>query len=266
MPKYNKDRFDGQADTHDRRTGIPEEQCLAVARAVLRLTEASKGDLLLDLGAGTGLPGAWFPEVGFRYVGMDASAAMLKRFAERLTSSNDVELFLTDVDQRWPVTEKSARVVWSSRAAHLFDREHLIAESERVTRPGGAFVLGRVQREQHSMRRRLRDEMRARLAARGFEPTDGSQRHARILDSFSARGASVAPPVVAAAWQARHSAAEVLRAWENTSGLGGCELEPETKKQILAELRAWAEQNLTSVDEPFTSQEQFTLEIARLRS
>jgi SAM-dependent methyltransferase len=265
MPKYSAVRFDGQAETHEQRTGIPEEKCLEVARAIESLAAAAKNRLLLDLGAGTGLPGAWFPEVGFRYVGLDASEPMLKLFAERRQPSpGAVDLVLADVDGRWPVEDGTVDVVFSSRAAHLFDREHLVAEAERVAKPGAAFVLGRVQREKRGMRRRLRDEMRARLRERGFEPTDAGKAHERIVRALRERGAKPLPSTVAAAWQARHSAADVLNAWKTTSGLGGCELAPGSKEEILAELWIWAEKNLDSVDAPLSSEERFTLEAVRM--
>jgi hypothetical protein len=267
MLKYSAVRFDGQAETHDRRTGIPEEKCLEVARAVASLGGAVQDELLLDLGAGTGLPGAWFPDVGFRYVGLDASEPMLKLFAERRPPrAGSMELVQADIDQRWPVADRTVDVVFSSRAAHLFDREHLVAETTRVGRAGATFVLGRVQRDRGSMRRRLRDEMRTRLVQRGLDPTDAGRQHERILDAFCRRGASRLASVVAAAWRAEHSAAEVLEAWKTTSGLGGCELAPDVKQQILDELWSWANDHFESVHAVQASEERFTMEAVRLGS
>ena len=265
--KYNASRFNNQAGTHDQRTGIPEASCLEIAQAVVVMTRSGRGEVLLDLGAGTGLPGSWFPDVGFRYVGLDASQPMLDLFAaRRVLRADSVELRLADIDDRWPVEDRSVGVVFSSRAAHLFDREHLVSETERVTKSTATFLLGRVVREESSMRQRLRDEMRARLKERGFRPTDAGTRHTRILESFQERGASSLVPVTAAKWLTRHSAAEVLSAWELTSGLGGCELSREDKWAILDELWVWAEKNLNSINEAFPTEERFVVEGVRLEA
>lgn len=265
MQTFSAERFNRQANTHDTRTGIPEHQCIEIARAVRALTESSKNELLLDLGAGTGLPGAWFTDEGFRYIGLDASESMLKLFAQRRTSFPDtVELVLANVNERWPVTDATVGVVFSSRAAHMFDREHLADETERVGRPGVLFILGRVQRENNSMRKRLRDAMRTCLIERGFQPAAAGREHARILEEFCKRGATLLPTVVAAKWNAGHSAEKVLNSWTSTPGLGGCELAPMVKQEVMMELWSWAEKYFDSIETVYSSEERFTLEAVRL--
>ena len=72
-------RFDRGAATYDARSGIPVEQRSAIVRAVAQLSGIVAGDVLLELGAGTGQLGAEFPALGVRYVGLDRSAPMLEQ-------------------------------------------------------------------------------------------------------------------------------------------------------------------------------------------
>ncbi len=221
------------------------------------------GGVVLELGAGTGQLGALFPALAVEYIGLDASAPMLKVFEERLPAAKppSIRLIRTDVDRDWPVQSMSVRAVFSSRAAHLFDQAHVVAETLRVAHPAGAtFTLGRVQRDAHGIRSRLRREMRSLLAARGFSPRDGERGQRSILDAFRARGATPLGPIVAAAWAVRSTAANVLDAWREKPGLGGIEPPQETKDAILAELADWAATRFGSLDAPHEAEERYVLE------
>jgi hypothetical protein len=78
--------FDSQAATFDQRAGLSEPHCQAIAQAVLRLAEARHGDLVFEVGAGTGILGTWFVRSALRYVGLDLSQRMLASFHRRLPS------------------------------------------------------------------------------------------------------------------------------------------------------------------------------------
>ena len=131
------ERFDGQAAGFDGRAGLPANAATAVARAVLEIAAPGPDGLLVELGAGTGEVGQRLVE-SIRYVGLDRSGAMLELFSAKLVSADDarVRLSRTDVNGRWPVSDGSVDVVFASRVAHLLDTEHLLAELQRVCRPG----------------------------------------------------------------------------------------------------------------------------------
>jgi ubiquinone/menaquinone biosynthesis C-methylase UbiE len=253
-------RFDHEAATYDERAGIPVEQRVAIVRSLAALSGVAAGDVLLELGAGTGQLGACFPALGLHYVGLDASAPMLEVFERRIVAGEPVRLIHADVNARWPVQSASVHAVFSSRAVHLFDLEHVVAETLRVSLPGAAFVLGRVQRDEHSVRSVLRREMRAMLAARGFAPRDGARGQRRVLEAFRARGAVPLGPVAAATWPDQRSPIDVLEAWRRKTGLGGCEPPAEAKAAILAELQDWAAARFGSLHAPDTAEESYILE------
>jgi ubiquinone/menaquinone biosynthesis C-methylase UbiE len=259
-------RFDREAATYDARAGIPVEHHADIVRALAKLSGIQAGDVLLELGAGTGQLGACFPALGVHYLGLDASAPMLAVFQRRgPAAESSIRLIHADADVDWPVQSASVRAVFSSRAVHLFDLEHVVTEVSRVTLgPGATFTLGRVQREEGSIRSVLRREMRAMLAARGFVPRDGERGQRRVLEAFCARGAVPLGRVAAAAWPDHRSAMNVLDAWRAKPGLGGCEPPAEAKAAILGDLQDWAAARFGSLHAPDAAQESYILEGVRL--
>jgi len=255
-------RFDREAATYDSRAGIPVEKRSEIVQSLAKLSGLVAGDVLLELGAGTGQLGACFPALGLQYVGLDASAPMLEVFERhRPQGEPSVQLIEVDVDADWPVRSASVRAVFSSRAVHLFGLEHVVTETLRVALgPGATFTLGRVQRDEHSIRNVLRREMRAMLVARGFVPRDGDRGQRRMLEAFRARGAAPLGPIAAASWPVRSSATTVLDAWRAKPGLGGCEPPESSKAAILADLEDWAVARFGSLDAPDESEERYILE------
>ena len=266
MRRRTMNRFDREAETYDSRSGIPVDKRPEIVRSLAELSGVVRGDVLLELGAGTGQLGACFPALGVHYVGLDASAPMLEVFERRRPAgAPSIRLIHADADERWPVQSASVRAVFSSRAVHLFDLEHVVSETVRVTLgPGATFTLGRVQRAEHGLRTVLRREMRAMLAARGFVPRDGDRGQRRVLEAFRARGATALGPVTAATWPDRRSATDVLDAWRNKPGLGGCEPPAAAKAAILAELQGWAAARFGSLHAPDAAEESYILEGVRL--
>src|SRR5262245_28029664 len=101
--------FDVQADTFDQRAGIPAPFCQAIARAVVKLAGARPEDLLVEVGAGTGMLGAWLARAPLRYVGLDVSRGVLIAFHRRLSSHGSRSLLLqADADQQWPLANGAA--------------------------------------------------------------------------------------------------------------------------------------------------------------
>ena len=102
-------RFDVEAAT-DTRSAILVEKRPQIARSVAMLSGAAAGDLLLELGAGTGQLGVCFPALGLRYAGLDASARMLAVFAQRLAAdASRVRLIHANADADWDVETASVR-------------------------------------------------------------------------------------------------------------------------------------------------------------
>ncbi|HEV3073650.1 MAG TPA: class I SAM-dependent methyltransferase, partial [Thermoanaerobaculia bacterium] len=189
--------FDGQAPEFDRRVGLPESDCRAIAAAVIALAGAGKGDRVLEIGAGTGMIGRWFLDHPVRYVGLDRSRGMLEVFRRRPRAGR-AWLVQADGACSWPLPGGAARVIFSSRAMHLLPLAHVVDEVLRVAGPaptaasgasrgqgghgapsagGGVCLLGWVERDPESVKARMSREMQRLVRERGFTPrTAGSRR------------------------------------------------------------------------------------------
>ena len=120
--KYSPPSFDRQAHTYEQRVGLPEQVCREVVGAVLAIAHVQPNDLIVEVGAGTGMIGKWFVQSPIRYLGFDLSQAMLDVFRQHLDCQPDnLTLLQADGNQRWPLTDSTARVIFSSRTIHLLD-------------------------------------------------------------------------------------------------------------------------------------------------
>jgi ubiquinone/menaquinone biosynthesis C-methylase UbiE len=118
---------------------------LAIRDRIVELAEPHEDDLVVDLGAGTGLLAlALAPRVQ-ELVAVDISEQMLQRLddASAADGVNNVEPLLADL-RRLPLEDESATLVVSNYAFHHLDdpgKELALAEARRILRPGGRLVI-----------------------------------------------------------------------------------------------------------------------------
>jgi ubiquinone/menaquinone biosynthesis C-methylase UbiE len=254
--------FDGQAPEFDRRVGLPEGDCRAIAAAVIALARAGDGDRVLEIGAGTGMIGRWFLDHPVRYVGLDRSRGMLEVFRRRPGAAR-AGLVQADGARAWPLPAGSVKVVFSSRAMHLLPLAHAVDEVFRVAGDaGGACLLGWVERGAESVKARMSREMQRLVRDRGFAPRTAGSR--RFLAACRERGAAELPRTAVARWPARHSPRRSLASWRGKLGLGGLVLPPGVQESVLDELEAWALRTFGDLDAESTAEETYVLEGVRL--
>ncbi|HEX7335422.1 MAG TPA: class I SAM-dependent methyltransferase [Pyrinomonadaceae bacterium] len=254
--------FDGQAGLFERRAGLPEDCCRTITKKVIEIGEAGSGDLIVEIGAGTGQIGQWF-EAPVRYTGFDLSAGMLKEFRRHV----DCDLIQADANASWPLREGVARVIFSSRAMHLLQQEHVADEVFRVASSTGAtLVLGRVERDPESVRTRMAQEMNERLRRHGFAGRRGERHNRKLFELCCSRGAVALEPVAVAHWRVSASPRQSLDSWHALSGLGGIAVPAPTRAEILRELEDWAEQEFGGLDHEFESEETYVLKSLRVPS
>jgi len=230
------------------------------------LAQLGPGDTLLEIGAGTGQIGLALCQLPLRYVGFDASVAMLAVFERRRWESGRPTLLIhADGNNRWPANDGSVKTVFSSRAIHVLAVEHEVEEVFRVAAPNWAtLLLGRVQREKESLRARLRQEMRERLRQLGYASPEGRQKEREILDACVRRGAAPFEQRFMATWPVQHSAAQVLASWREKSRLAGLDIPGDVKENVLSQLTVWAKDAFGSLDAIHSAEEKYVLEGVRL--
>lgn len=253
--------FDGQAMFFDRRTGLPDECCRAVAKKIVE-TGGSHG-LIVEVGCGTGQIGQWV-EAQARYVGFDLSLNMLREFRRRLGSRQSPPLIQADANAAWPFADGAAVVIFSSRAVHLLEHEHIAAEIFRLASKVGATVLlGRVERTPGSVKERMAQEMNERLRRRGLKGRRGERRHRRLFEACERLGAEILEPVPVATWKVWASPRQSLDSWRSLKGLGGLPVAAETRAEVLDELEVWAAETFGGLERVSEFEETYVL--SRLR-
>jgi ubiquinone/menaquinone biosynthesis C-methylase UbiE len=254
--------FDAQAPEFDRRVGLPEAHCRAIAAAVVALAAVRPGDWLVEIGAGTGMIGRWFLDHAVRYVGVDLSRGMLEVFRRR-SGADRASLVQADCGRSWPLPEGAARAFFSSRAIHFLPLELVVDELFRVgARDGAAFLLGRVERRPESVKARMSKEMRRRVRERGFAVRSGGGR--RVLEACRRRGAAELPRTEVVSWPVRHAPRESIASWRSKEGLGGVVLPPGVQDEVLRELATWATEVFGDLDASCESEECYVLEGVQL--
>lgn len=257
--------FDHQAATFEERAGLPADCSLEIARAALRIARVEEGDLVVELGPGTGQIGRWLCEHA-RYVGLDLSAGMLREFRKRLDEDIiEKALVQSDANGSWPLADATARMVFSSRAAHLLNDEHVARELYRVANPSGAtLIVGRVKRDPQSVRARMAREMNARLRERGYEGRGGEKQNRMLFEACQRRGAQILEPITVARWEVSASPRQSLESWRSLKSLGGLPVPAETRASILSELEGWAIETFGGLDGECESEETYVLYTAQV--
>jgi ubiquinone/menaquinone biosynthesis C-methylase UbiE len=261
--------FDDQGTTFDQRAGLPGSTAEHVAAAVVSLGGLGSGDLLVEVGAGSGDIGCHL--VGrVAYVGFDLAPSMLDAFRNRLRARASVaRLVVADGDAAWPVADGSARAIFGSRSLHLLSLSHVLAEIHRVGAPEGVTLLiGRVVRDDSSVRMWMRRQMRRLLREMGIAGQPGGGEMARDLVDACAESRShyVAAPIapyVVARWLVASSPADSLAAWAGKDGLAGIAVDTRTKQEVLECLRSRAAIEFGDLDRRVEATEAYVLQGVR---
>lgn len=234
-----------------------------MARAIVDRAGAAAGDLVLELGAGTGEIGVHLARPPIQYLGLDASAAMLEIFRAKAGETSP-SLLVADADQPWPLPADSASVVFASRVIHLLQPNRVAREAKRVCRPAGLLILGRVVRDRGGIAERLRRRRLELLAAAGVTAPQGEVGTRRVIEACTALGGTSLGREVVAEWTIATTPNEILSAWDSHDRSGSAILDAASRETLRQELQAWAQQNLGDLDQPRVSPAHYAIDLVRM--
>jgi ubiquinone/menaquinone biosynthesis C-methylase UbiE len=255
--------FDQQALRYDARAGLPASVGAAVAQAIVSRAGANADDLVVELGAGTGEIGGHLSRLPVRYVGLDASAAMLDVFRAKAANVSP-SLVVADGNRPWPLSDGSATVVFASRVIHLLQPDHVVRETLRVCRPAGLLILGRVVRDRDGIAERLRRQRLELLTTVGVSARQGEAGTRRVIAGVVAHGGESLGRQIVAEWISETTPAAVIADWESLGRMGSVAVDPVTRAELLDALRHWGRAEFGDLDRPGASRERYAIDVIHL--
>lgn len=104
-----------------------------------RLTSPGPGDVVVDIGCGSGATARHAAALGATVIGVDPASVMLR--VARLVSRHRRVRYAAGTAEALPVDDGHATIAWSIATVHHWhDVDAGVAEVHRVLRPGGRFL------------------------------------------------------------------------------------------------------------------------------
>ncbi len=137
MAQNNTTRFSNRvADYVNYRPGYPQE----ITGFLENEYDLKKGDLIADIGSGTGISSELFLKRGYRVTGVEPNKEMRGKSVELLGGDPG----FTAVDgtaENTGLADSSVDAIIAGQAFHWFDRDRARQEFTRILKPGGIVAL-----------------------------------------------------------------------------------------------------------------------------
>lgn len=128
--------FDEDAEGYDRaRPGYPPE----LFADLVALTGLRAGDLVVEIGSGTGKATVSLVELGLRVVGTEPGSSLAAVARAKFTDADAVE-FVASTFEEWRADERYA-MVFAATSWHWVDPAVGFAKAAEVLRPGGVLAV-----------------------------------------------------------------------------------------------------------------------------
>lgn len=132
------DHFRGKAAHYARyRVDYPAR----VIRAAMESVALTGDDVVVDLGAGTGMLSRWFLEAGNRVFAVEPDQGMREVAEAALRQSGDRFVSVAGTAERTSLPDSSATLIVAGNAFHYFDPRVARVEAARVLQPGGRVLI-----------------------------------------------------------------------------------------------------------------------------
>ena len=252
--------YDKLADGFERQRALSGDVAQAVRAAVLAAVGRAEMPRLLDLGAGSGRIGLSFVAAGDDYVAVDLSERMLRVFADKDAVGHRARLVQAD-GRALPFADASFdAVLLIAVFGDLPDWRPLVAEAQRVLRPGRVVAIGRTATPDDGIDERLKQRLDLLLARRmAAAPRKNGRKNAA---QYLAETATEVTSLIPASWSVKRSTRQFLE--RHAEGARFSRLSRSVREDALAELAAWAKEQFGSLDAEFAETHRFELQLFRL--
>jgi ubiquinone/menaquinone biosynthesis C-methylase UbiE len=131
----NVERFSGFARDYD--TYRPQPAAV-LADVLTQLAGTPYPELVVDLGAGTGLSTRYWAERAQIVIGIDPTADMLRRARQNTTATN--VSYVAGFSHQTGLRDNCAQIITCSQSLHWMVPQPTFAEAARILQPGGVFA------------------------------------------------------------------------------------------------------------------------------
>jgi len=237
--------FDRAVEYYDRTRGLSQE---ASREMTALLTSELRGrGRTLEIGVGTGLVALPLAAAGVPLVGLDLSGPMLTKLVEKAGGQAPFPLVVGDATTL-PFADDSFGAAVVRHVLHLVPAwRQVVAELVRVAAPGGLVLVssGQVPEPWHELTERFMD----RVGRPSFGAALDAWEDGAIERAFRAHGAE-ARQLPRITERVAQTMGEFLD--QMTAGMHSWtwEVDEETRREAVAELRAWALERWGTLDPP----------------
>ena len=237
--------FDRAVEYYDRTRGLSEEASREMT--TLLVGELQDRGCCLEVGVGTGLVSLPLATAGIRLVALDLSAPMLAKLVEKTGGRAPFPLVVGDATTL-PFADDSFGAAVVRHVLHLVPAwRQVVAELVRVVAPGGLVLVssGQVPEPWHELTERFMD----RVGRPSFGAALDAWEDGAIERAFRAQGAEarqlprITERVAQTMGEFLDQMAAGMHSWT-------WEVDEETRREAVAELRAWALERWRTLDPP----------------
>ena len=252
--------FDTTAAKFEQYRALPAGVPQAIRKAIWKVTGARRSALVLDLGAGSGRIGRAFVEAGDSYVGVDYSLPMLHEF-----HTKDSAACLMQVDGAClPFMNHCFELVLLMQVlSGTHNWRNLLCETARVIVPGGFVIVGQTVTPATGVDEQMKKQLAQILKAIGAASHDSKKSRNESLEWLRV-GSSQSMQLTAASWTTMRTAQDFLD--RHRHGARFSSLPTGVQDEALQKLSTWAEKTWGSLDEVFTQEHKFELQVFRIGS
>jgi ubiquinone/menaquinone biosynthesis C-methylase UbiE len=238
-------RFDRAVEYYDRTRGLSEDASREMT--VMLANELRGKSRTLEIGVGTGLVALPLAAAGVPIVGLDLSAPMLAKLVEKAGGRPPFPLVVGDATTL-PFADHGFGAAVVRHVLHLVPAwRQVVAELVRVVAGGGLVLVssGQVPEPWHEVTERFMEQ----VGRPSFVDALESWETGAIVRAFRAHGAEVRqlPRITE---QVSQTMGEFLDQMAAGMHSWTWEVDEETRREAVAELRAWALERWGSLDPP----------------